>query len=328
MFVFYRIVKYWSLLTALLFLVTAPAFSQKFKLNTYLDTTTILIGDQLKYNIELEQPQNVKVSFPKLVDSLASKIVIIETEPADTSKQKDKFIIRKSYLITSFDSGFHQIPPFEFAFKVDNISDTILSQELFLTVNTMPVDSAKEIIDIKPVMNTSFRISEIKNEIIIGLVVVLLAILIFWVVRRYKKNKPIFAIKKPLEAPHITALRELDALRSEKLWQSNQVKLFYTRLTDILRKYIFGRYGVNAMEMTSEEILIELEQELNFDMDLKTSFKKLLVQADMVKFAKEEPLPQENEISLLSAYTFVNRTKIEVIVNQENTLKNETGKNY
>lgn len=303
------------------------AYSQKIKLNTYLDTTTILIGDQLKYNIELEQPQNIKVVFPLLVDSLASKIEIIETEPADTAKSGDNLVIRKQYLITSFDSGYHKIPSYKFAFTLDNIKDTISSQELFLTVNTLPVDTAKEIMDIKPVMSTPFSFSEIKTEIIIGLAVLAILALAIWIILRYRKNKPIFAPRKPQEPPHITALKALNNLRAEKLWQNNQVKLYYTRITDILRTYIFGRFGVNAMEMTSDEILSALEMELNTDMELKTSFSKLLMQADMVKFAKEEPLPQENEVSLLSAYTFVNHTKIEVISNPENnTPKPESGK--
>ena len=303
------------------------AYSQKIKLNAYLDTTTILIGDQLKYNIELEQPKNISVKFPVLVDSLASKIEIIESEPADTAKQGDNIVVRKRYLITSFDSGYHKIPAYKFAFAIDNIRDTISSQELFLTVNTLPVDTAKEIMDIKPVMSTPFSFSEIKTEIIIGVIVLAVLALLIWILIRYRKNKPIFVPRKPQEPPHVTALRALDALRAEKLWQNNQVKLYYTRMTDILRAYIFGRFGINAMEITSEEILSALEMELNTDMELKTSFTKLLVQADMVKFAKEEPLPQENEISLLSAYTFVNRTKIEVLSNPENNApKTETGK--
>lgn len=309
---FYHIKKI-HLIGLLLILGLAPAFSQKIKLNAYLDTTRILIGDQLKFTIELEQARNMKVVFPAFKDTLAPKIEIIEAEPADTSKQGDNLVIRKTYLITSFDSGYHKIPAYPFAFYMENVKDTISSQELFLMVNTLQVDTAKEIMDIKPVMKTPFRLSEIKTEIIIGLIVLAVVALAIWIFVRYRKNKPIFVPRKPQEPPHVTAMRELDRLQAEKLWQNNQVKLYYTRLTDILRIYIFGRFEVNAMELTSDEILSALEHELNTDMELKASFTRLLNQADMVKFAKEEPLPQDNEVSLLSAYTFVNRTKIEVV---------------
>ena len=329
MFIFYRIIRYLLVGIVLLGIAIPSAYSQKFKLNTYLDTTSILIGDQLKYTIELEQPKNVKVVFPTFADTLASKIEIVESEPADSSKNGDNLTIRKRFIITSFDSGYHKIPAFNFAFTLNNVRDSITSQELFLTVNTLPVDTAKEIMDIKPVMNTPFTFREIKNELLIGLLIIAIVAIIVWIILRRRKNKPIFTIRKPQEPPHIIALRELDALRSEKLWQNNQVKLYYTRLTDVLRKYIFGRYGINAMEMTSEEILSTLQSELNTDMELKTSFTRLLIQADMVKFAKEEPLPQENEISLLSAYTFVNHTKIEVIsssIPENEIFKTKSGK--
>lgn len=310
--IFYRNIKFLTGIVVVIFLTTMTGYSQKIKLNTYLDTTAILIGDQLHYNIELEQPKNIKVIFPLLTDSLASKVEIISSEPADTTKRNDSWVIRKKYLITSFDSGYHTIPPFKFAFAIDNVKDTIASQDLALSVNTLPVDTAKEIMDIKPVMNTPFSWREIKKELLIGLIVLVLAGLLIWIIIRQRKNKPIFAARKILEPPHIIAIRELDKLRSEKLWQSNQIKLYYTRLTDIIRQYILGRFGINAMEMTTEETLSALSSELNMDIELKASFTKLLSQADMVKFAKEVPLPEENEISLLSAYTFVNRTKIEI----------------
>lgn len=309
----FRLLRYIIFFSVFSGLAGQPLFSQNLKLNTYLDTTSMLIGDQLNFTIELEQPENVKVIFPNLKDTLAPKIEIVTSEPADTTRKGEILVIKKNYVITSFDSGLYTIPAFMFPFRMNNQTDTITSQTLSLMVNTLPVDTAKEIMDIKPVMNTPFRISEIKHELILGLAIIAIIALIIWFIIRRKKDKPFFASRKPQEPAHIIALRELDLLRSEKLWQNGQTKLYYTRLTDILRNYILGRYGINAMEMTSDEILSALNTELYNDMELKASFSTLLRQADMVKFAKAEPLPQENEVSLLSAYTFVNRTKIEVL---------------
>ncbi|HEX3006297.1 MAG TPA: hypothetical protein VHO90_01645 [Bacteroidales bacterium] len=328
MSIFYRISRYLAAIIVLFCVSTSISFAQKLKLNAFLDTTEILIGDQVRYTIELEQPVKAKVTFPVLKDSLTSKIEIIESEPADTSKLKDKLIIRRKFIITSFDSGYHKIPEYKFAFSIDDFKDTITSPELSLKVNTLPTDTIKDIADIKPVMNTPFRLSEIKKELLIGLLILVVLALIAWILIRRKKNKPLFAPRKPQEPPHITALRELDTIQAEKLWQNSQMKLYYTRITDTLRKYISGRYGINALEMTSDEILSALQDELNSDMELKSSFSKLLYQADMVKFAKEQPLPEENEVAMLSAYTFVNRTKIEVvsaIPESENT-NTESGK--
>jgi hypothetical protein len=304
------------------FIGIVPVYSQKIKLNTYLDTTAILIGDQLFYNIELQQPLKVKVIFPKLSDTLASKIEIVGIEPADTIKKEDSWLIRKKYLITSFDSGVHEIPSFKFAFTIGEVKDTISSSILSLKVNTLPVDTAQKIMDIKPIMNAPFSLKEIKWQLIIGFGILMIIGLGIWIYLRFRKNRPLFTPKKIIEPPHIIALRQLDILRSEKLWQNNQVKLYYTRLTDILRQYISGRFGINAMEMTSEEILSALDSELNKDMELKASFSKFFVLADMVKFAKAQTLPDENEISLLGAFTFVNRTKIESVINNKVNIDN------
>lgn len=322
----FRMRRYFTIIAVILGLAAHPAFSQKLKLNTYLDTTTILIGDQIQYTIELEQPENIKVVFPNLKDTLAPKIEILASEPADTSRQGTNLIIRKKYTITSFDSGYYTIPAFQFPFRLNNQNDTLTSRELNLKVNTLPVDTAKEIMDIKPVMNTPFKISEIKHELILGLALAAILALIVWMIIRRKKDKPFFGPRKPQEPPHVIALREIDRLRSEQLWQNGQIKLYYTRLTDILRNYISGRYDINAMEMTTDEILFALSNELNTDTELKASFTNLLNQADMVKFAKAEPLPQENEVALLSAYTFVNRTKMEVFNNPLNVTSEQSEK--
>lgn len=302
------------LLLILAFLAfTSATKAQNIRLNSYFDTTSILIGDQLKYTIEVLQPQKMKVKFPVFKDSLSSKIEILKPFPADTTKKDNNWLIRKSYLVTSFDSGTHVVPPQPFILSGDQRNDTLKSNAVFLKVNTLPVDTAKEIMDIKPVMNTPFSIMEIIWELLIGLGILVFLALLIWIFLRIRKKKPLFASVKPKEPAHIIALRDLNALQNEKLWQSGRIKEYYTRITDILRVYLFNRFEINALEMTSDEILEAMNPELNMDNELKATFTKLLQLADLVKFAKAEPLPDEHEISMLSAYMLVNRTKMEVI---------------
>ncbi len=107
---------------------------------------------------------------------------------------------------------------------------------------------------------------------------------------------------------HVRAANELDKLKAEKIWQQGREKEFYSKLTDILRRYIYEREGINAMEMTSGEILNNIRQISDVD-SVYNNLKQILSTADLVKFAKYKPYPDENDLSMVNAYFFVNQTK-------------------
>lgn len=128
-----------------------------------------------------------------------------------------------------------------------------------------------------------------------------------------KRRNPLNALfkEKPKEPAHIIALRKLDLIKQEKLWQKGQVKQFHSDLSDILRHYIEDRYGIPAPEQITPDILKSLQQvDLPDDKVIEKS-KQVLELSDLVKFAKFEPLPDENDLSIMNAYFFVNQTKYE-----------------
>jgi hypothetical protein len=126
--------------------------------------------------------------------------------------------------------------------------------------------------------------------------------------RRRKKQKGIFTPDRPEDPAHVVALRELDRLREEKLWQRSEFKPYYTRLTDTIRRYMERRYNIPAMEMTSYEILDTWKQSERPEEDLSAKLNRLLNLADLVKFAKEKPIASDNEENLDRAYEFVKKT--------------------
>src|SRR5690606_36569190 len=124
-----------------------------------------------------------------------------------------------------------------------------------------------------------------------------------------KKKKKGYIFKPPVVLPaHVRAVNELDKLKSEKIWLQGREKEFYSRLTDILRRYIYEREGINAMEMTSGEILNSVRQISEVD-SVYENLKQILTTADLVKFAKYKPYADENDLSMVNAYFFVNQTK-------------------
>ena len=140
---------------------------------------------------------------------------------------------------------------------------------------------------------------------------VLLICLFFYLRSRLKNNKPILArvriIKRVL--PHQKAMREIEQLKADRMQASEDQKTYYTRLTDTLRKYIEERFGFNAMEMTSSEIIERLQQAE--DKAMITELKELFTTADLVKFAKYSTLMNENDMNLVNAIQFINETKLE-----------------
>ena len=149
---------------------------------------------------------------------------------------------------------------------------------------------------------------------------ILLTIIVIFAVKYFsgRKSEETGAIpEKPKEPAHIIAFRELDQLKQKKLWQDGKVKLYYSELTRIIREYIERRFDISAMEETSEEILAEfknqkLDKSLYFEL-----LRQLLVKADLVKFAKDEPLPDENESYFKHAYSFVEHSKENQQLNEE-----------
>ena len=132
-----------------------------------------------------------------------------------------------------------------------------------------------------------------------------------WVIVRLKQNKPIIAririVKKV--PPHKKALDEMNRLKGESHTADYDQKAYYTQLTDTLRQYIRERFGFNAMEMTSSEILENLRSA--GDEKMLAELSELFMTADLVKFAKYSALLNEKDMNLLNAINFIDQTKRE-----------------
>jgi hypothetical protein len=309
---------FWGLVAVFAMLLPNDDLSaQQYKVSSAFDSTTIRIGDQVKLHLDVDMPQNARVTFPTFKDTITGKIEVVKLLPPDSSRKDGKLHIRQDILVTSFDSGYHSIPPLNIAFQDGQTRDTLKTLPLYLTVNSMPVDTTKEFKDIKAPLGVPFSILDYWLYILIffGLVFIAFGI---WYIVKLRKKEPLFGSYKPVDPPHIIALRELDTLRAEKLWQNNKTKQYYTKLTEIIRTYIESRYEIDAMEMTSEEIVEALKSTQMDDYSQIDLLRKMFQTADLVKFAKGQPLPDENEVNLLNAYQFVNNTKINVSIQVEN----------
>jgi hypothetical protein len=287
--------------------------SQELRVTASIDSVVLPIGQQTKVRLDVVQPKEVILNFPLFGNELFDKIEILEQSDVDSATIDETTLrLSKTYTVTSFDSGFYAIPPFVLTIDSQSGGGQILSNPLALKVLTFDVDTTQGIFDVKPIQSVPYTLAEIVPWVVGGVLFVGLIIFFIWLFRRLRRNEPVFSIvrEKVIEPPHIIALRELDQIKKEKLWQTGRVKEFYTQLTDVLRTYIEGRYNVQALEMTSGETLQELKSVMGDEQGALQNLKQVLLTADMVKFAKASPLPDENDLSMMNAYFFVNQTKI------------------
>lgn len=300
----------WSFI-GLLFLLGGNAVAQQRPLiDVSIDSAAILIGEQtvLHLTVTADQDRPVQVIIPN--DTLMAGVELLNLSKADSTQiENNRLVIKQDLLITSFDSALYLLPPL----KVIDGVDTVYSNQVALKVSTLPVnaENPEEYFDIKQVWKPPFVWADYLPILLGILLILLLAAAAWYGWKRWKEQKSLIPFKKeePKLPPHEQAIKELDAIREQKLWQQGLSKAYYTQITETLRRYIDGRFGINAMEMTSGEIL-DLIRQNDEAKPLYENLRQILSLADFVKFAKMNPLPDENDLSLANAYRFVEQTKL------------------
>jgi hypothetical protein len=276
-----------------------------------IDSTTLFIGDQTDLHLQATCEAGEQVQFPVLGDELIPGIEIVDKTIIDTATLKDGRLQYNQYLtLTSFEDSLFYIAPLTFV----SGDQTIQSEALTLNVvQPFDVDSADmAITDIKGVYDAPIWWWGIFRWVLLALGVVGISIGGYYLItylqaRVSKKDEELDAVELLRPADEV-ALEKLDAIREEKIWQSGRVKEYHTQLTDVVREYIARRFEVSSAEQTSDETLRAIRPLLNDKKELFEQLRKMLTLADLVKFAKWQAAPDENELSLRSAYTFVKET--------------------
>lgn len=292
------------------FIAVQPANAQNPEFKASFDTATIIIGQQVDLNLNFTAPKDAKVSWPDLKDSLTSNIDIVRKSAIDTVLTESLRSYHQRITITSFDSGDYTIPPLTVSYKLadDTAFQFALSQSIAFKVQTMQVDTTHAIKDIKGPMEAPLTFAEILPWLLAALALAIIITLLVYYLRKRKNNQPFISLpRKPKIPPYQIALESLGTLKSKKLWQGGRMKEYHSELTDIIRLYIENQLGITAVEMTTDDILDAFNENHNND-KLFNRLKQLLTTADLAKFAKAEPLPAENELSMENAMGFVNET--------------------
>lgn len=269
-----------------------------------VNTKAAQVGDRIVLNLEVTHPAGITVNWPKVSDALRGFEVLdpgkVSTETVDRNVRE-----QTSIALTSFDAGTCEIPSltFEYFRKGDPQKQSVSTQPVRIDVSSVQVDTKQDIKDVKPPQKVPLSWQEVMPYVLAGAGAALLFVLLHRLWKRRKKGEKTLP-EAPKRPPHELALEALRALETKRLWQQGKVKEYYSELTDILRTYIERRDGILAMEMTTEDIL----EAGRWEEKPRNDLRAVLVPADLVKFAKMQPAPQEHEHAFGLAMSFVEFT--------------------
>lgn len=306
-----------SFFTAYCILHTNYSFSQTASATT--KQKEYVIGDWIPVDLFVSGASNSKVAFPNLKDSISETIEVANFTPIDTVKKAGQSEYHQLVNLIVFDTGQIQLPQFQFLVNNNGKLDTITSEAIVVHVAGVKIDTTKDIKPIKEPLKIPYTFKEVLPYLIGSLIVaIIIALIVWYILERKKKKAPVD--EKYLLPPHVWALKELDKLQNDKLWQTGEVKNYYSRLTDIARTYIELRYKIPAMEKTTDELMTSMHKGI-LKQSLKKELNEVLALSDFVKFAKAQPDFIENENSLKIVKDFIDKTKLieEEKLNKENS---------
>lgn len=278
-----------------------------------LDSAQIFIGQRVGVTLEVSADRDKDVHLPEFdsLQQIVPGLEFVRASEVDTSflNEGKRIVLSRKYYLTSFDTALYYIPPMQV------MVDTTLynSKNLALKVYTFDVDTARvdSIFPVHGIMEPEFAFEDWKPILYTAVGISLFVLLLVYVIIRLKDNKPIIRRIKLRQriAPHKVAMQKIEQIKQDELTKTDEPKVYYTELTDTLRQYITERFGFNAMELTTAEIVERLYAEE--DKQAIEELHDLFLTADLVKFAKYKTEINENDRNLLTAIDYINQTKKE-----------------
>ena len=271
---------------------------------------TIMVGQPFDYQLSLTIPKDYFVDWKQFNDTLSKSIDVIEVGEVKTKElsNSENVMMTQNLKLTSFDTGYVYVPEIVISYSKslkDSIRHTLRTNEKELYVTTVAVDTTQAFRPIKGVMKQGITGKEILPWALIVIALAGIAYMIYYRKTHKKvKEEVIEEKKKPVIPAIITARAKLAEMKDNELWNSAQTKDYYTDLTDIAREYLEGQFEIDAVEMTTDEIM-EAVNALNLNKETISKLQDTLTTADFVKFAKANPSAEQNKQSFSDIDSFV-----------------------
>lgn len=280
------LIKSWSLFSMFFVLFSSLTFSQE--ISSSIDSTSIKIGEQITYKVEVETDSTNLVVFPE--GQTFMPLEVIESYKVDTTKKDAKWLLIKKYGLTQFDSGTYTIPKQ----KILIGNKSYFTDSLKVVVNTIEVDTTKQgLYEIKPLMDVEKSASDWWKTLLIILVfVAVVAALLYWFIWR---KKPLTEAEEiALLPPYERAKLALKKLDESGYLENSELKEYYSELTLAIRRYIDEKVYDRALESTTDELISRLNllkegNQIDLSNETLKNLESIFKRADLVKFAKSAP---------------------------------------
>jgi hypothetical protein len=285
-------------ISLLLLFCFAVGSSQEVKLTAKTETDTYPIGSWIDMLVSGKSDAAVDSIAPVIKDSIGFfEVIGVQRGEADL-----EWLIR----LTSIDSGKIFLPPVEFIYQVkgDTVTRKTYTNSLLLTVTGVNIDPNGNIKDIKPPVSAPWLFEDFLPYLIALIILAGIALGYYYYRRNLKKKQDILSDIKVVIPPHREALTALRVLEEKKLWQQGMVKEYYSETTEIIRRFFERRWEIIALEMTTDEILVQMKR-IPEALLVWKEMDSFFLTADLVKFAKYQPSPEENEKEMKYAYEIV-----------------------
>ena len=290
------------------FFVVLFTFSQDVTVTASVDSQSVSIGNWIRYSVDVKYPSSTPIGFPTFKDTIGV-FEIVQQDSLLKTEQNGEIELKKNFIIAKYDAGNFYVQPFEVQYK-DSTGKihSALSNPIPIEIRGIEVDTSLSIKDVKPQRTVPISAEEI--ALYVGIVLALAGIGygIYYYIQQKKKKAGLIVEVKPTIPPHVLALIQLEELEAKRLWQSGEIKAFYTEATEIVRRYFELRYNFIALEMTTGEVMEQLEK-FRLEKSNFSSINQFLSSADLVKFAKYQPIASENEQVLGHARMIIEQTK-------------------
>ena len=304
--------KRWILMIGLMLGLWGMASAQQVEASAKVQDDHVAVGKPFSLDLTMKVPYGYYVEWNEFAtDTLSAQLDILKRgEIQRTADADSNIVVQQQLTLMTFDTGFVQVPPvaLTYAKSAENqMRMKAYTDPILLYSNTITVDTTQAFRPMVPPIEQPVSMKEVFPWIL-GVLLLALAGLAIWYFVKHRKPKldengeP---VKGPVTPPYDKAIGDLESLKQQKLWQAGKVKEYYSNLSDIAREYIEGQFKVNAVEMTTDAILQEV-QELHFDEKLYGKLKNTMELSDLVKFAKYTTSPLENDNAMGDMTDFVN----------------------
>tara|TARA_B100001142_G_C14317165_1_gene648907 strand:- start:18 stop:1640 length:1623 start_codon:yes stop_codon:yes gene_type:complete len=275
------------IISTIFFLISGNLYCQNLpEINSGVLSNTVNIGEQINYFLNVEVDTVQKIEFPEDIQIIPMEV--LEVFPTDTQKVKNKYLLTKKYAIIQFDSGFYQIPPQRVLLN----GFSRLSKSVKIRVNDVKVDTLKQnLFEIKPFNPVNRNYDDLINKLLLYLVIIIFIVGIVSALVIYRRK---ISEKKKMIPPFEKAIKALKELEKREPIFQEEYKKYYSELTDVVRRYLEEEANIDALESTSDQLLLKLELykdsgKLGLEESTIKNLKTVLNTADLVKFARAVP---------------------------------------